>query len=50
MWRVDFHVARQAKLKKALREPVAAKGEVSLEMTSSLYGENIVYQLPLPGA
>ena len=49
MWRVDFHVARQAKLKKALREPVAAKGEVSLEMTSSLYGENIVYQLPLQG-
>ena len=49
MWRVDFHVARQAKLKKALPEPTAAKGEVSLELTSSLFGENIVYQLPLQG-
>lgn len=49
MWRVDFHVARQAKLKKALPEPTAAKGEVSLELTSSLFGENIVYQLPMQG-
>ncbi|HEX2767989.1 MAG TPA: OmpA family protein, partial [Geobacteraceae bacterium] len=49
MWRVDFHVARQAKLKKALPVPTAAKGEVSLELTSSLFGETIVYQLPLQG-
>ena len=49
MWRVDFHVARQAKLKKALPEPSAEKGEVSLELTSALYGDTIVYQVPLQG-
>ena len=47
MWRVDFHVARQAKLKKARPEPSAEKGEVSLELTSALYGDTIVYQVPL---
>ena len=49
MWRVDFHVARQAKLKKALPEPAPEKGDVSLELTSALYGDTIVYQVPLQG-
>jgi uncharacterized repeat protein (TIGR01451 family) len=50
LWRADFHVARQVRLKKApLPPPPPVKGEMGLELTSSLYGETIVYQLPLQG-
>ncbi len=49
MWRVDFHVARQAKARKATPDIPPTKGEVSIELTSALYGETIVYQAPLQG-
>ena len=50
LWRVDFHVARQARLKKTPPPPPPpVKGEMGLELTSSLYGETVVYQLPLEG-
>jgi uncharacterized repeat protein (TIGR01451 family) len=49
MWRVDFHVAHQAKAKKASPDIPPAKGELSIELTSALSGGTIVYQAPLQG-
>jgi len=49
MWRVDFHVARQVKARKAPPELPPSKGEVSIELTSALYGGTIVYHVPLQG-
>jgi len=50
MWRVDFHVAHRAKLKTAPTPSLPpVKGELGLELTSALYGETVVYQLPLQG-
>jgi outer membrane protein OmpA-like peptidoglycan-associated protein len=48
MWRTDFHVARRAKLKMPPPAP-PAMGEMTLEMTSSLHGETVTYQLPMHG-
>lgn len=50
MWRVDFHVAHRARLKTAPTPSLPpVKGELGLELTSALYGETVVYQLPLQG-
>jgi uncharacterized repeat protein (TIGR01451 family) len=49
MWRVDFHVARQAKAKKPTPDIPPVKGELSIELTSALNGSTIVYQAPLQG-
>lgn len=49
LWRTDFHVARRERMKKAPPEPPPSKGEISIELTSALYGETIVYQVPMQG-
>jgi uncharacterized repeat protein (TIGR01451 family) len=49
MWRVDFHVAHQAKAKNATPDIPPAKGELSIELTSALSGGTIVYQAPMQG-
>lgn len=46
LWRVDFHVANQARLKKTSFAPPPVGADMVRDLTNVLNGETIIYQLP----